>query len=191
VFDTYRAHISKTFESEICNYDNINFVLIPGGMTYLLQPLDVSINKSFKESVKASWKDFMAFKKKEILTICETLTKNPRKVKTPQNAVITQAKIKNMSLRATCKKGLFNEARKRKEPLYDPELRLPKIDVSDVATWIDTALTKLQEKSLMIKKSFKICGISTNLDGSEDHLIYNLDYLKKQLVRSKLAINDS
>ena len=85
-----------------------------------------------------------------------------------------------MSLRAKCKKGLFNGARKRKEPLYDPELHLPKIDVSDVATWIDTALTKLQEKSLMIKKSFKICGIS-NLDGSEDHLIHNLDYLKKNL----------
>ena len=64
MFDTYRAHISKTFESEICNYDNINFVLIPGGMTYLLQPLDASINKNFKESVKTSWKDFMALKKR-------------------------------------------------------------------------------------------------------------------------------
>ena len=48
IFDSYRAHISKDFEQELLRYDNIDIVPIPGGLTYLLQPLDVSVNKSFK-----------------------------------------------------------------------------------------------------------------------------------------------
>ena len=51
VLDDYRAH--KT--DEIINYMNesgIRPFLILGGFTYYLQPLDVTINKPFKDSLR-------------------------------------------------------------------------------------------------------------------------------------------
>ena len=55
IFDSFRAHVSKKFEDELLRHDNIDLVLIPGGLTDLLQPLDVSLNKAFKTLIRAEW----------------------------------------------------------------------------------------------------------------------------------------
>lgn len=58
VWDSFRAHLSKPIR---CTLRSLNTepVVIPGGMTSMLQPLDVSINKPFKDRMRAKWQEWM------------------------------------------------------------------------------------------------------------------------------------
>jgi len=67
VFDCYSSHVSKAFQKEIIKHDNLDILLIPGGLTYLLQPLDVSFNHSFKTEVHKEWKSYLSSQKDKIL----------------------------------------------------------------------------------------------------------------------------
>lgn len=69
ILDRFRAHISKKFEDELLSHDNIDFVLIPPGLTYLLQPLDVSVNKSFKVKVRNEWIEWLSLSRLKILAL--------------------------------------------------------------------------------------------------------------------------
>jgi len=40
--------------------ENTDLAVIPGGLTSLLQPLDVSLNKPFKDGVRKKWMQWMA-----------------------------------------------------------------------------------------------------------------------------------
>ena len=51
-------HLSKPVRS-ILRSTNTQCVLIPGGMTSMLQPLDVSINKPFKDRMRAKGQNWM------------------------------------------------------------------------------------------------------------------------------------
>ena len=51
IFDSTPIHFSLEVLKYLYNKE-INYVLIPRGLTPILQPLDVSINKSFKEAMK-------------------------------------------------------------------------------------------------------------------------------------------
>ena len=57
--DSFEAH--KT-EEVIAEFDklNINYKYIPPGFTSSLQPLDVCINKPFKDVYKAEWNEWMS-----------------------------------------------------------------------------------------------------------------------------------
>ena len=58
VWDSFRAHLSKPVRSTLRSI-NTECVVIPGGMTTMLQTLDVSINKLFKDCMRAKWQDWM------------------------------------------------------------------------------------------------------------------------------------
>ena len=58
VWDSFRAHLSKPVRSTLRSI-NTECVVIPGGMTSMLQPLDVSINKPFKDRMRAKWQNWM------------------------------------------------------------------------------------------------------------------------------------
>ena len=58
-------------------------------------------------------------------------------------------------------------------------IQLVKVDT--VVGWIDQAMQKMRKKRSLIIKSFKICGLSTNLDGSENNLVHNYDYLANKI----------
>lgn len=57
--DSYKPHQSEesiTMAKERCNAD---VIIIPGGCTSIVQPMDKCINKPFKESMRQSWQGWM------------------------------------------------------------------------------------------------------------------------------------
>lgn len=58
VLDSFRGHLTSEV-SEAMKKTNTIPAVIPGGCTPLLQPLDVSINKPFKDQAKKLWCEYM------------------------------------------------------------------------------------------------------------------------------------
>lgn len=54
VLDSFRGHITEEVKDQCRKHDS-DLVVIPGGLTSLLQPLDVSINKPFKANLRAEY----------------------------------------------------------------------------------------------------------------------------------------
>lgn len=57
--DTFKGHITEEAKSAM-KEANTDIATIPGGMTSILQPLDVSINKTFKERLRQLYKQWLA-----------------------------------------------------------------------------------------------------------------------------------
>ena len=58
VWDSFRAHLSNPVRRTLQSL-NTECAVIPGGMTGILQPLDVSINKPFKDRLRNKWQQWM------------------------------------------------------------------------------------------------------------------------------------
>lgn len=58
VLDSMRAHIAPDVKDAIKNQNTIPAV-IPGGLTKVLQPLDIAVNRSFKAELRKLWEDWM------------------------------------------------------------------------------------------------------------------------------------
>ena len=59
IVDSYKPHKSEDsvkVANERCNAD---VLIIPGGCTSIVQPMDKCINKPFKESMRGSWQTWM------------------------------------------------------------------------------------------------------------------------------------
>ena len=56
VQNTFKAHAT---ESGRLAGENSDFVFVPGGLINQLQPLDVSINKPFKDKMRTAWTEWM------------------------------------------------------------------------------------------------------------------------------------
>lgn len=50
--DAFCGHITPKVKSLVIQHLNIDFVIIPGGMTSQLQVLDVTVNKAFKGNLQ-------------------------------------------------------------------------------------------------------------------------------------------
>lgn len=110
IMDRTRSLFSDDF-SENFKIENSKYILIPPGMTSFLQPLDVCINKPFKDELLKSYTDF---------------------------------EIKNVLTKKLIQEDIIDMIEK---------------------VWYNDNLIK----SELIKKSFKICGISNKIDGPEDN----------------------
>ena len=53
-----RAHITDDIKQKIYS-ENTFPVIIPGGLTKLLQPLDIAVNKTFKANLRQIWESWM------------------------------------------------------------------------------------------------------------------------------------
>ena len=58
VWDQFRAHLCDSVKTELKEL-NTSQAVIPGGCTSLLQPLDVCINKPFKDHLRTYWNQWM------------------------------------------------------------------------------------------------------------------------------------
>ena len=54
VYDAFEAHVTDPVKAAF-KRENTDLAVIPGGLTSLLQPLDVSLNKPFKDRVRKKW----------------------------------------------------------------------------------------------------------------------------------------
>jgi hypothetical protein len=120
VLDSFSAHKTDSLKQRY-NERNTDIAIIPGGLTSRLQPLDVSLNKSFKAKVRHAYNQWM------------------------------------------------DEAIKE----YTPSGKIKRPSYSLVANWVKEAWDNIEPA--MIRKSFKCCGISTELNGSEDDLIFDFE----------------
>jgi len=59
IWDTFRAHLTDAMKEEAKRL-RIDLAVIPGGLTSILQPLDVCLNKLFKDRMRQKWDDWMA-----------------------------------------------------------------------------------------------------------------------------------
>ena len=75
VWDQFSAHLTEGVTNTV-NATNIDVTVIPGGLTGILQPLDVSINKSFKDGLLEHWMQWMAAEE-YILTAGENMRAPP------------------------------------------------------------------------------------------------------------------
>ena len=58
VWDMFQSHLTDNSKTHLaCN--NSNIAVIPGGLTSVLQPLNVSLNKPFKCNVREQWNEWM------------------------------------------------------------------------------------------------------------------------------------
>ncbi|CAI7832477.1 unnamed protein product, partial [Closterium sp. NIES-53] len=113
VLDSYRGHLTKEVKARFAAL-NIVSAVNPAGCTADVQPLDVSVNKSFKASVCQQYESWF-----------EAIDMSSRNIKKPPPAVVLK--------------------------------------------WISRAWKAMPAD--LIKKAFLTCGISSALDGSEDHLV--------------------
>src|SRR3954452_12697111 len=60
---------------------------------------------------------------------------------------------------------------------YTPSGKIKRPSYSLVANWVKESWDSID--SDMIKRSFKCCGISNSLDGTEDNLIFNFNKVEK------------
>lgn len=58
VYDSFRGHLEESVKKKFhdCGFD---LVVIPGGLTSICQPLDVTINKPFKDNLRKEWHAWM------------------------------------------------------------------------------------------------------------------------------------
>ena len=117
VFDTFTAHLTDEVTQEL-QKANATVLLVPGGCTSKIQPVDVSLNKPIKQLVRNEFESY--------------LTK-----------AITESQSAS----------------------------IPSPTTTDVIRWIVKANNTLNENPESVAKSFKVCGISNALDGSENAVI--------------------
>ena len=54
VYDSFDAYVTDTVKASF-KRKHTDLAVTPGGLTSLLQPLDVSLNKPFKDGVRKEW----------------------------------------------------------------------------------------------------------------------------------------
>ena len=59
VYDSFKGHLEESVKKKFRD-SGFDLAVIPGGLTSVCQPLDVSINKPFKDNLRKEWHIWMA-----------------------------------------------------------------------------------------------------------------------------------
>ena len=60
ILDSFSAHIDEGVHNTFKTEHKTTTAVIPGGLTKKLQPLDISVNRSFKNHVREEWEKWMS-----------------------------------------------------------------------------------------------------------------------------------
>ena len=115
VNDSFEAHVTDTVKVSF-KRKNTDLAVIPGGLTFLLQLLNLSLNKLFKDGVRKQW-------------MADGIHK-------------------------------FTDSGRQKKAMEEL-----------ICLWILQVWKAIPSE--MITASLLKCGITNNLDGSQDELVYN------------------
>ena len=80
VLDSFSAHITNDVKKKLKDINTVPLI-IPGGCTSKIQPLDVSLNKPFKSYVRQHWSNY-------VMTQSQSLTTS-RKIQKPQKEAVS------------------------------------------------------------------------------------------------------
>lgn len=133
VWDSFRAHLVESVKLAL-KEANTDIAVIPGGLTSVMQPLDVSLNKPFKDRLRNMWTSWMIEGHKEYTA---------------------GGNVKAASLSTVCE-------------------------------WVNEAWKGLPVE--MVARSFKKCGISNAIDGSEDEILWEDE--EEQSTASIVAVDE-
>ena len=117
VWDSFRAHLTFDVKAAL-RQRKIDVAVIPGGLTFVLQPLDKCLKEPFKDSIPSKYLAWM--------------------INGPFE---------------------YTPSGKKKPPTRNLVLQ-----------WVHEAWQEIPAE--MVMKSFKTCGISNALDGTEDDELY-------------------
>ena len=65
VLDAFKGHVTDSVKDQLCKMKT-ELVVIPGGMTSVLQPMDISINKPFKDRLRQQYLTWIADPAREL-----------------------------------------------------------------------------------------------------------------------------
>jgi len=65
VLDAFKGHLTDSMKNQLCKMKT-ELVVIPGGMTSVLQPMDISINKPFKDRLRQQYLTWIADPAREL-----------------------------------------------------------------------------------------------------------------------------
>ena len=59
IYNSFRDHLKESIKTKFKQH-NFHLAIIPAGLTSVCQPLDVSINKPFKDNLRKEWHEWMS-----------------------------------------------------------------------------------------------------------------------------------
>ena len=60
ILDSFSAHSDEGFQNNFKTEHKTTTAVIPGSRTKKLQPLDISVNRSFKNHIRKEWEKWMS-----------------------------------------------------------------------------------------------------------------------------------
>ena len=135
---------------------NAQSVVILGGCTSVVQPLDVSLNKPFKGHVHVEWLEFME------KSVTELEIQQDEEAELSDDPFASSDEESNDDIQQLLSK-------RPKPVVFKPASRQSIID------WVASAWKKIEQQPDMVAKSFVVTGIAHALNGSEDGSVRNAD----------------
>ena len=117
VWDMFKSHLCENVKATIKRF-NTDIAVIPGGLTSIIQPLDVCLNKPFKDGLHKCWNEWMV---------------------SGDHTFTNAGNMRAASLTTVCE-------------------------------WVVKSWENINTES--IQKSFKKCGISNAMNGTEDDFLW-------------------
>ena len=133
-------------------------VVVPGGCTSVLQPLDVPLNKPFKGYVPTEWLAFMEKSVTELEQEDGETSDDPLSSSDEDES--------NDEIRQLLR-------RKPKPIVVKPASKQSIVD------WVASAWKNIEQHPTMVAKSFLVTGIAQELDGSKDSSVRRKDLQKE------------